>query len=150
VWAAIFESRAYSRLLYSECRDAVLSLQVGTVRAPTCYYLLKIEMRSYGLWLVQCRLPFWDAVLWLTGWYSVGSHLLLYFVLWFMGSQLLSAIWQLKSYSISFDFLLLWGRLLDSANHSMCFIAVHSPRAISPREPELSFVRCCRCTNMKS
>jgi hypothetical protein len=32
----------------------------------------------------------------------------------------------------------------------MCFIAVHSPRALSPQEPELSFVRRCRGTNIKS
>jgi hypothetical protein len=59
-------------------------------------------------------------------WYSVASHLLLYSVLCFTGSQLLLAIWQLKSYSISVWFIL-WGRLPDSANQSMCFIAIHSP-----------------------
>jgi hypothetical protein len=66
-----------------------------------------------------------------------------------MDSQLLSTIWQLKSYSILFWFIL-WGRLPDSAYQSMCFIVVHSPRAILPRQPELPFVRCCHCTNIKS
>jgi hypothetical protein len=52
-------------------------------------------------------------------WYSIGFHLLLYFVLWFMGSQLLLAIWQLKSYSYSVWFIL-WGRLSDSTDRSTC------------------------------
>jgi hypothetical protein len=51
-------------ILYSKNGDAVLWPQVGTVQAPTCYYIAKIVMRSSGPWLVQCRHPFREAVLW--------------------------------------------------------------------------------------
>jgi hypothetical protein len=66
-----------------------------------------------------------------------------------MGSYLIFTIWQLKTYYIH---LLLFCKVKfpNSADQSMCFIVVHSPRALSPREPELSFVQRCRGTNIKS
>jgi hypothetical protein len=73
---------------------------------------------SAGSHLLFNRLPFQDAALWpRVG--SVGSHLLLCSVLWSTDSQLLSAIWQLKSYYIPL-LLSLRGELPYLADQSTC------------------------------
>jgi hypothetical protein len=144
VWAVIFETEIYFVILYYFIYRAYLGSR----------YVRRIF--SFGPWLVQKKVGmrssspsgysvgshlyifYFDIF---TGcgplnlsWYSVGSHLFLIYE--FTGSYLLLTIWQLKIYlSVCFYFVR-W--ITRFSRPEYVPLHVHSPRALSSRESELS------------